>query len=180
MRQLLLLLLTTLSLLPDEIVDVEQKTRIGRRLHASLPPRGHEDGSNLRKGAAHQLLETVPFRPRQEHDEADEDRAGADAVSPLPADVVLDVDEDGDGGEGAEADEEEEPVKEFDHLLLLLRVGLVELVGAEAGDAGFQAAGAEGGKVESGVKNHQLLGARRNAGGAAGGAFRRLETGNYC
>lgn len=179
MRQLLLLLLTTLSLLPDEIIDVEQKTRIGWRLHPSLPPRRHEDGGDLRKGAAHQLLETVTFRPRQEHDEADEDGAGTDAVSPLSADVILDVDKDSDGGEGANADEEEEPVEEFDHLLLLLRVRLVELVGAEAGDAGFQAAGAEGGEVESRVKNHQLLGARRNARGAAGGAFRRLETRNY-
>lgn len=145
----------------------------------SLLPRRHENGGDLRQRAAHQLPETVPFSTRQENHETYKNGAGADAVAPFPAKIILNVDENGDGGEGAEADEEEEPVEELDHLLLLLAIGLVELIGAEAGHAGFQAAGAEGGQVEGGVEDHHLFAARRNAGGAAGGAFWRPEARDY-
>ena len=77
-----------------------------------------------------------------------EDGHDADAVPPAPAEVILDVDEHGDGEQGAEADEEEEPVEEAHHLRLLGAVGLVELVGTEAGHARLEPAGAQRRQVQ--------------------------------
>lgn len=70
--------------------------------------------------------------------------------------MVLDVDEDGDGEERADADEEQEAVEEEAHGGALACVALVELVGAEARDAGLEPTGAERDEVETHVQDAHL------------------------
>ncbi|BAS72680.1 Os01g0556650, partial [Oryza sativa Japonica Group] len=156
------------------VVLVELR-RGGRALDdPALPRRGDEHLEDVDDGAPGAPLVAVPPGPGEEDGDGGEHGGGADAVGPAPADVVLDVDEHGDGEQRAEADEEEEAVEEEAHGGALPAVAVVELVGAEAGDAGLEAAGAEGDEVEAGVEHghlhrRRLLPGRRAEVGDEGG-----------
>ncbi|WVZ55064.1 LOW QUALITY PROTEIN: hypothetical protein U9M48_005777 [Paspalum notatum var. saurae] len=106
-----------------------------------------------------QLLEAVPRRAGQEEREAEKEDGGeACAVSPWAAQVVLHVHQHRHGQQRADADEEEEePVEEARHAPPLPGVGVVELVGAEARDAGLEAARAQRREVETQVQDAQLM-----------------------
>lgn len=143
----------------------------GRLLDAPLLGGGDEDLEDLHDGAPGAALVAVAPGAGEEDGDGEQHGAGADAVGPAPADVVLDVDEDGDGEERADADEEEEAVEEEAHGCALAGVALVELVGAEARDAGLEPASAERDEVEAHVEHahlepRRLLARPRRAGSA--------------
>lgn len=161
---------------PREVIEHELHIRRQREL--PLPDGGDNDLENVDDRAAGALLVPVLSGAGEEDEDGDEHSDAADGVGPAPADVVLDVDEDGDGEEGADADEEEEAVEEEGHLGLLPRVLVVELVGAESGDAGLEPAGSEGDEIEAQVEEAHLEPVGSLAGklaGGGGGAWRRSE-----
>nr|GLL45264.1 Os08g0155550 [Ipomoea trifida] len=118
------------------------------KVHMPLPNSTNNDLKYVNNRTPRAFLVPIPRSPRQEYNNGDNHGNGANPIAQTSPNFILDVHQHRDSSESPYADEEEEPVEEIRHLCLLLLVFVVELVGPEAGDAGLQAAGAQGYEVE--------------------------------
>ena len=143
--------------------DLVQLGGVGREREPPLPERGDEDLEQRRERAA--LGHPVAVGPasgeedgeRGGHDGGEHDGGGA------PADAFLRVDDGGDAEQDARAERAVPPVEEGHLLHPLRRVGLVELVRAEALQRRLVAARAHGHQVDA-HEEERLVQARRAVG----------------
>ncbi|BAS93455.1 Os05g0336000, partial [Oryza sativa Japonica Group] len=139
-------------------VQLPSPVRERRPEHPPDEPRGAGGGAPADR------LVAVERRADVEEQQRQGEAGGGDGVADAPADVLLDVDEDEHGDEAAGEGAEHPPVEEGGLGAALPGVEVVELVGAERGDVGLGAAGADGHGVQRRVEEGHLRPRRRRAG----------------
>lgn len=125
-------------------IKLKQLLGVGRDGQAPVSKGSHDDPGHPREGAARGHLVPIEGRSRQKYENRNGKPNSGEPITESPAHVVLDVNQHRVSKERPKKNAEHPPVEEGQLLGLLLRLELVELIGADRRYVGLRAAGAEG------------------------------------